>query len=204
MKSKEQEGNQLFPIFLRMDKLHLLVVGAGAVGWEKIGVMFKHCQNTLKIRVVAPQINEEIKALALQNIAQFEIIEREFQESDLVGMNLAIAATNIKDLNKEVHRMAKKHNVLVNVADTPGLCDFYLSSVVKKGDLKIGISSNGKSPTLTKRLKEMLNDALPEEIDDLLQNMEEIRTLLKGDFEDKVNKLNAITHKMKLNNTKNT
>ncbi len=196
-------GNQLFPVFLRMDKLNLLVVGAGIVGWEKIGVMFKHCQNTLKIRVVAPEINEHIIELSNQNTNQFEIIRSDFNETHLEGMDIVIAATNIKELNKEVHRLAKLHNKLVNIADTPDLCDFYLSSVVKKGDLKIGISSNGKSPTLTKRLKEMLNDALPEEIDDLLQNMEEIRILLKGDFEDKVNKLNAITHKMKLNNSKN-
>jgi siroheme synthase-like protein len=203
MSEQVKKDNQLFPVFLRMDKLHLLVVGAGNVGWEKIGVMFKHSQNVLKITVVAPEINEEIVNLASQYPKQFDLRYKNFESTDLKGVDVAIAATNIKELNKEVYDCAKAQKVLINVADTPDLCDFYLSSIVKKGNLKIAISSNGKSPTLTKRLKEMLNDSLPEEIDELLDNLEEIRNYLKGDFEDKVNKLNAITHKMKVNNTKN-
>jgi siroheme synthase (precorrin-2 oxidase/ferrochelatase) len=59
--------------------------------------------------------------------------------------------------------------------------------------LKIGISTNGKSPTIAKRLKDLFNELLPEEIDELLDNMQEIRNKLKGDFADKVNQLNAIT-----------
>ena len=113
-------------------------------------------------------------------------------------MDLVISATDIPDLNIEVHRLAKQKGKLINVADTPDLCDFYLASVVKKGDLKVAISSNGKSPTLTKRMREMLTDVLPEEIDDLLQNLAQIRDQLKGDFEEKVNKLNEITSEMKI------
>ena len=86
-----------------------------------------------------------------------------------------------------------KKGKLVNVADMPELCDFYLSSVVKKGNLKIAISTNGKSPTIAKRLKDLFNELLPEEIDELLDNMQSVRNRLKGDFNDKVNQLNAIT-----------
>jgi siroheme synthase-like protein len=81
----------------------------------------------------------------------------------------------------------------VNAADKPDLCDFYLSSVVKKGNLKIAISTNGKSPTVAKRLKEIFNNLLPEEIDEVLNNVEAIRNSLKGDFTDKVNQLNELT-----------
>lgn len=192
-----REGNQLFPVFFRLDKLNILVVGAGEVGWEKLGFMFRHCQTVKSIRVVAPEVREEIRTLEQDFEGTFEIRQKKFSEDDLDGMDLVLVATCFKELNIEVHSLAKKHGKIVNVADTPELCDFYLSSVVKKGDLKIAISSNGKSPTLTKRMRELLTEALPEEIDDLLQNLEEIRNGLKGDFDDKVNKLNAITHKMK-------
>ncbi len=68
-----------------------------------------------------------------------------------------------------------------------------MSSVVKKADLKIAIPSNGKSPTLTKRMRVLLEDVIPEEIDDLLENLNQIRDQLKGDFEYKVKKLDEIT-----------
>ena len=82
---------------------------------------------------------------------------------------------------------------MINVADTPELCDFYLGGVVTKGDLKIAISTNGQSPTLAKRIREMLEEAIPENINDLLENLNDLRKTLKGDFESKVRQLNEIT-----------
>ena len=89
--------------------------------------------------------------------------------------------------------MAHTRGLLVNVADKPSLCDFYLGSVVKKGDLKIAISTNGKSPTVAKRIKEFLNESIPESIDDVLQNMNVIRERLRGNFDYKVRTLNQVT-----------
>lgn len=190
------QGNLLFPVFLKLDKLHTLIVGAGEVGWEKVGLMFKHAGNA-QITIVAPEIREEIKNLALEYPNQITLINRKFQEKDLEGKDLVIVATAFNDLNREVHRIAKQKDLIVNVADTPDLCDFYLSSVVKKGDLKIAISSNGKSPTLTKRMRELLEEVVPDEIDDLLENLKQIRDQLKGDFEYKVKKLDEITSVLK-------
>jgi len=79
------------------------------------------------------------------------------------------------------------------VADTPELCDFYMGSVVTKGNLKIGVSTNGKSPTISKRLREYLEEAIPEETDELLNNMNRIREQLKGDLSQKMRELNRIT-----------
>ena len=83
--------------------------------------------------------------------------------------------------------------MLINVADTPDLCDFYLGSVVTKGHLKIGISTNGKSPTMAKRLREYFEEAIPEDTSTLLERMHQIRDRLKGDFSEKVKALNEIT-----------
>ena len=74
------------------------------------------------------------------------------------------------------------------------LCDFYLGSIVQKGDLKIAISTNGKSPTLAKRLKEVFNESLDEkELQDAMANLNKFRNRLKGDFSNKVKQLNEIT-----------
>jgi siroheme synthase-like protein len=83
------------------------------------------------------------------------------------------------------------------VADTPDLCDFYLGSIVKKGDLKIAISTNGKSPTLSKRMRQYLEEAIPDDIQELLDNLRLLRDQLKGDFEYKVKELNKVTERWK-------
>ena len=98
--------------------------------------------------------------------------------------------------SERIRGMAKARKKLVNVADKPELCDFYMSSIVKKGNLKIAISTNGKSPTIAKRLKEVFQKLLPDELDDLLDKMSIIRSKLKGDLAGKVKKLNEITEDM--------
>ena len=67
---------------------------------------------------------------------------------------------------------------------------------MQKGSLKIAISTNGKSPTVAKRIKEVLNETLPAELDELLNNMQVIRNKISGDFAEKVKQLNEITKKL--------
>src|SRR6185369_2657901 len=104
-----------------------------------------------------------------------------------------IVAVNEPSVSGYIRVLAKQKKLLVNVADNPDLCDFYLGSIVQKGNLKIAISTNGKSPTTAKRIKELLNHHLPEQIDDSIENLYALRKQLNGSFEDKVNKLNEIT-----------
>lgn len=121
------------------------------------------------------------------------LIEKAFEPSDLENKQLVIAATADNLLNQEIYRAAKEKNILINVADTPDLCDFYLGSIVTKGDLKIAISTNGKSPTLSKRIREFFEDVLPDNINDLILHLHQYRNALKGDFKEKVQKLDEIT-----------
>jgi precorrin-2 dehydrogenase/sirohydrochlorin ferrochelatase len=194
------QGNLLFPIFLRLDKLKILVVGGGHVGLEKISSFLKNSPNA-RIHLVAPEVHSELEQIAISNPDFLKITREKYHPKFLKGNEIIIAATCITELNYTVWEDSKKQNLIVNVADTPELCDFYMCSVVKKGDLKIGISSNGLSPTLTKRLRELLEDVLPEEIDQVLRNLKEIRDHLKGDFEYKVQKMNEITSVFKEKNT---
>jgi siroheme synthase-like protein len=89
--------------------------------------------------------------------------------------------------------MQKAKGKLINVADKPELCDFYLGSIVTKGNLKLAISTNGKSPTVAKRLKEVFHELLPDELEEVLDNLQQIRNKLKGDFANKVQQLNELT-----------
>lgn len=184
-------ANELYPVFLKVHQFDTLIVGGGEVGLEKLSFLLRsspHAQVTL----VGKEIREEIKELAYRHPG-VTLIERCYSKADLTEMQMVIVATENPALNRKIRDEAKSRGILVNVADTPDLCDFYLGSIVTKGDLKIGISTNGKSPTVAKRLRELLTATLPEEIDDLLANMRVIRNRLKGDFAFKVKKLNQIT-----------
>ncbi|WEK18225.1 MAG: TSUP family transporter [Candidatus Pedobacter colombiensis] len=185
------EGNQLFPVFIKLNSIHTLLVGAGPVGLEKLTAILGNSPDA-NVTVIALEILPEVKQLAEKH-ERVSILEREFNASDLEGVDLVIAATNNDELNHQIRLEGDKKSLLVNFADKPDLCNFYLGSIVKKGDLKIAISTNGKSPTIAKRLKEVLNDSLPEEINDTLQNMQALRNTLNGDFASKVKKLNAVT-----------
>lgn len=183
--------NKLYPVFLKLEELELLLVGAGNVGLEKLHSLLSNSPEA-KITVVAPVIINEVREL-LQNHPSCNLVQRSFEETDLNNKDLVVLATDNKELHKKIKALAEEKGILVNVADTPDLCDFYLGSIVQKGNLKIAISTNGKSPTAAKRIKEVLNKALPGELDEVIENLHEVRNKLNGNFEYKVKKLNALT-----------
>ncbi len=185
--------NNLFPIFLKLDNddLHLLIVGGGYVGLEKIEAVLGNSPKA-NITLVAPEIREEIREIASQK-PNVTLVFRAFSEYDLDNKDLVIVATNDKAENKRIKQLARARHLLCNVADTPNECDFYLSSIVKKGNLKVAISTNGMSPTLAKRLREVLTEALPDDLETAMEQLKAVRDQLRGDFEYKVQELNRIT-----------
>ncbi|MCG3167322.1 MAG: Siroheme synthase [Bacteroidia bacterium] len=191
---QQPSQNTLYPVFLKLEKLNVLIVGGGEVGAEKLRYMLKSSPDA-NIMLVAETINDEITELLQENKA-VKLQLRSYQTSDLEGINIAIIATDNKSLNTIIREEAKQKNILVNVADTPELCDFYLGSIVTKGDLKIAISTNGKSPTFAKRLREFMEENLPDSIPELLNNLHVFRNKLKGDFKNKVKTLNELTEEL--------
>ena len=183
--------NTLFPIFIKLEELNLLIVGGGNIGLEKLQTVLQNAPSTA-ITLVAPEIVPAIRELAASH-STIRLLERSWHPDDLASADLAIVAVNDRTVSEAVARAAKAGGILVNVADTPDLCDFYLGSVVKRGNLKIAISTNGKSPTIAKRLKEEIGNMIPDEMDDVLENMQTIRTHLNGDFAEKVRRLNELT-----------
>lgn len=189
---QEDNGvNYLFPVFLKLETLSVLIVGGGNVGHEKLFAILQNSPKTI-IRLVSITISEEIRNLAEQ-YSNIELIQRAYQIDDLNLTDIVIIAIDDHELSRQIRKEAKNQGKLVNVADKPDLCDFYLSSIVQKGDLKVAISTNGKSPTTAKRLKQVLQEALPDELNTVIGNLYKIRNKLNGNFEYKVKKLNKLT-----------
>jgi precorrin-2 dehydrogenase/sirohydrochlorin ferrochelatase len=187
----DMERNNLFPVFLKLESLETLIVGGGHVGLEKLTALLKNSP-AAKVTLVARTIQESIKALA-GKYPHVKLLERNFKLWDLWDKDIVLLATDNRQLHETIRNFARTRRLLINVADTPELCDFYMGSVVTKGNLKIGVSTNGKSPTISKRIREYLEEALPEDTNDLLNNMQKIRDQIKGDFSEKVKVLNEIT-----------
>jgi siroheme synthase-like protein len=184
-------GNNLFPVFIKLEELRLLIVGGGKIGLEKLQTVLQKSPAT-QVSLVAPEIGQPVRDLAAVHPG-IRLLERPYHPNDLEYADIVIVAVNDRLISATIARDAREKGVLVNVADTPELCDFYLGSVVRKGHLKIAISTNGKSPTIAKRLKEEIGSMIPEEMNAVLDDMQTIRKGLNGDFTEKVRRLNELT-----------
>ncbi len=186
-----ENSNNLFPVFLKLEKLSLLIIGGGNVALEKLNAVVNNSPRT-KIKLVGTNISNTIKQIAEEK-NNIELIERAYLIYDFDDADLVIAAVNDIGTSEQIRDDAHSKGLLVNVADKPELCDFYLSSIVKKGSVKIAISTNGKSPTIAKRLKEVIDTMIPDEMESVLQNMQALRQGLNANFDEKVKQLNDIT-----------
>jgi precorrin-2 dehydrogenase/sirohydrochlorin ferrochelatase len=184
------ERNELYPIFLKVNILNILIVGGGNVGLEKLHFLLKSSPNA-NVEVLAKDFLPETVELAKKH--GVNLIKGSFKRRYLKKRHLVIAATNDRELNKKIYTNAKKRYLLANIADTPEYCDFYMGGIVNKGHVKIAISTNGKSPTTAKRLRQFFEEVIPEDINYMVENLNEYRKTIKGDFGEKVNKLNEIT-----------
>ena len=185
-----EERNNLYPIFLKAHQLEMLIVGGGKVGLEKLSFLLKSSP-LANVQLVAPEINKEILELAKGH--QVKLVKESFDNTFLKNKHLVIVATDNEAKNIEIYNECKGRNLLVNLADNPRYCDFYLGGIVTKGNVKVAISTNGKSPTTAKRLRQFFEEVIPENIDDLVQNLNRYRKSIKGNFEEKVNTLNELT-----------
>ncbi len=185
-----EERNNLYPIFLKVKNLEILIVGGGNVAEEKLTFLTKSSPDA-KVTMVSPMFRED--TIALANKFGVEMIKKKYHRRFLKGKHIVIATTDVPEVNMKVYKDCRKRSTLVNVADNPPYCDFYMGGIVTKGNVKVAISTNGKSPTTAKRLRQFFEEVLPENIDDLVKNLNEYRKTIKGDFEEKVETLNEFT-----------
>ncbi|MGB8028573.1 MAG: siroheme synthase CysG [Terracidiphilus sp.] len=160
----------LLPIFLKLEGRRGLLVGAGTVALEKIGSLLK---TGLRLRVIAPQAREEVRALAAEG--KLEWAEREFEPADLDDNFIAIAATDVPEVNAQVYREAVARGIPCNSVDDIPHCDFFFGSVVSRGDLQIAISTAGESPAVAQRVRREIDEQLPQDLGRWLAQLGELR-----------------------------
>jgi siroheme synthase-like protein len=160
----------LFPVFLKLEGRHVLIVGGGNVGLEKI---ISLSTSGAQLRVVAPVVVSEVRQLA--ETGKLLWVARRFADEDVLDADLVIAATDDPAVNTAVFQAARRHGVLCNSADDPPNCDFYFPSIVRRGKLQIAISTAGESPALAQQLRREIDSAQPADMGASLDALGQLR-----------------------------
>lgn len=165
----------LLPIWIRLERRPVLVVGAGTVALAKI----ESLRTTgAAITVVAPAVAPQFHELVENGEVTWH--KRAFAPGDLDGIFLVIAATNDSAVNRTVYEEALRRNVLCNAVDDPPNCDFYFGSVVTRGELQIAISTAGESPALAQRLRREIDEQLPHDLGPWLAELGQMRREIRA------------------------
>jgi uroporphyrin-III C-methyltransferase/precorrin-2 dehydrogenase/sirohydrochlorin ferrochelatase len=159
------------PIFVNIKGKPCLVVGGGEVAKRKAGVLL---EAGAKVCVVAPEIDPE-----LANQKGIKPVVAYFDAKHLDGMVLVIAATNDREVNKQVSALAQNRSIPVNVVDDPELCSFIMPAILDRSPLMIAFSSGGASPVLTRMLRGKLETIIPQNYSRLAAFAERFRELVK-------------------------
>ncbi len=175
----------MFPIFLRLEKRPVLVVGAGPVALRKVEALRAA---GAEIHVIAPEVHPDIAALANSGLLSVE--QRPFRRNDCDGAFLVIAATGDPAVNKAVRDEAENLGLLINSVDDPPNCNFYVPAIVRVGDLRIAVSTQGKAPILSGLVRAWLERTVPKSLAALVEDTEKLRLQLK-DTEPDATKRNA-------------
>jgi precorrin-2 dehydrogenase/sirohydrochlorin ferrochelatase len=156
-----------YPSFLNLKKKKTVVVGGGRVAERKILSLIR---TGAVITVISPEITKRIGKEKEKGTIRH--ISRQYRRGDLKDSFLVIAATDSRVVNEKVSKDAP---CLVNVVDTPELCNFIVPSVINRGPLTIAISTGGVSPALSRSLRQELERIYGHEISDYLKLLQKIR-----------------------------
>ena len=163
--------NKLFPIFLKIKNQPCLVVGGGKVAYQKIKQLI---ESEGDVTVISKECINEISKLN-----KIKWIKSKYKNQYLSGYKLVISATSNNRINKAVYVDATKMGIPVNIVDQPELCSFYFGSVHTDGDLKVAVSTNGKSPSAGKQIRNLIIKSLPSRIDNIIDRFSKLREQLK-------------------------
>src|SRR5262245_39353889 len=155
----------LYPAFLKLAGLPVVVVGGGAVAAQKLDGLLAA---GARVTVIAPRTSTGLRrrgaAAAAAAAAEIEIVERAFEAADLDGARWVVAAAT-PEVNREVAAAATARGLFVNAVDDPDAATAYLGGVVRRGDVEIAISTGGVAPALAGLLREALDAILPVELE---------------------------------------
>lgn len=146
----------LYPVFLKLDGLRVVVVGAGPVADQKLDGLLTA---GARVTVIAPAITPAIAARAARG--ELTIVAREFRDDDLDGARWVVAAAP-PPINRAVAAAAAARNLFVNAVDDPEPASAYLGGVIRRAGATIAISTSGDAPALTGLIREALDALLPD------------------------------------------
>ena len=181
--------NQLLPVFLKTDDLRVLIIGGGLVAYENLKLLLADSP-FLEITVVDELISHEVLAFS-ENKSNITLIDEPFQESYLENCDLVIVAMKQQAIAEEVCAMAEARNILVSVPENPDLCDFQLGQTVRRGKVKIAISTSGDALT-SFRLQQVLQQALPDDLQGELVKLNGAGETLASNFAITPDKKNSL------------
>ena len=167
----------LYPVMLNLENRRVVIIGGGEVALRKARDLL---EAGAVVRVIAPAVHDDIKTLAGPYGASLEIVQRPYLPGDLAAAALVFSATNTGAVNRAVFEEARERNIFINAVDDPPNCSFFIPSFIKKGDLIFALSTSGKSPALAARLRREIEKHIPENIEQMLAALAEIRDLLKS------------------------
>ena len=157
-----------YPVNLNLDNMEIIIVGGGNVALRK-------CMNFLdfgkSVTVLAPEFDSRF--LELGN--KVDLINDIFKEEYIDKFDIVVAATDDKEVNEEIACICRKKSKLINVVDSRDLSDFTVSSYVKRGDLLIGISTGGKIPALSAKIRRDLEEIYDESFAEYVDLLGELR-----------------------------
>ena len=175
--NKESVLVAYFPAFIKFDNVDILIIGGGTIATNKCMHLLDF---TKKIKVIAPQLNSNMRTLIENNNLVYE--DRFYKTGDIEGFNIVVIAIDDIPLQEQIYEEAKLlPNCLVNSVDSANYCDFIFPSYIKKDNLTIAISTSGSSPAVAKQLKIYLEKLIPDTIGEFLNKMKYYReTMPKG------------------------
>ncbi len=162
-----------YPVSLNLTGHSSVVIGGGTIAEGKVlGLLEADAQVTL----IAPEITPALRELIANGKITWE--QRSYQQGDLEGAAIVISATDDREINQRVWDEARQRGILVNVVDDPPHCDFIAPAIVRRGDITLAISTNGKMPALAAHLRRELEKSFGEEYVQLLEMTAPMRAQL--------------------------
>ena len=164
---KTQPYKIYYPAFLDLEKKKTVVVGGGKIAERKIlGLLNARAKVTVVSPVITKRVEQEKQKGRLRHIC------RKYRRGDLKNVFLVIAATDSEEVNEKVSRDAP---CLVNVVDTPKLCNFIVPSTIQRGPLTIAISTSGVSPAFARSLRKDVEKIYGRGLSYYLMSLQRIR-----------------------------
>jgi precorrin-2 dehydrogenase/sirohydrochlorin ferrochelatase len=159
-----------FPMFYDFNKKNILVVGGGYIATEKLE---KLVEFTKEITVIAKDVSLEANEIIKANC--LSLYNRAYRVGDIDSFDIVIVATDDISLQESIYKESRGKDILVNAVDNSEFCDFIFPSFIKRGDLTVAISTSGSSPAFAKRFKWLLEDTIPNDIEEFLTKLKVLR-----------------------------